>query len=137
VIGSVLLVRAGALETVGGFDERFFLYAEETDWQRRAVAAGWSVRECEDVVALHAGAGTGGDPRRREIYFHASHERYVRKHYGAAGWWAYRAAAVSGAAARAVCGGSGARAAARLRLGLYLRGPVRVQDRLPQPGVAS
>ena len=41
VIGSVLLLRAEALEQVGGFDEAFFLYAEETDWARRASLLGW------------------------------------------------------------------------------------------------
>src|SRR5690606_25793028 len=35
VIGSVLLLRAETIEQVGGFDEDFFLYAEETDWARR------------------------------------------------------------------------------------------------------
>ena len=40
VIGSVLLLRAEALAQVGGFDERFFLYAEETDWAYRAHRAG-------------------------------------------------------------------------------------------------
>ena len=41
VIGSVLLLRAEALDQVGGFDERFFLYAEETDWAYRAHRLGW------------------------------------------------------------------------------------------------
>ena len=36
LVGSVLLVRGTALREVGGFDEGFFLYAEEADWQRRA-----------------------------------------------------------------------------------------------------
>src|SRR5690606_20880471 len=35
VIGSVLMLRAESLDQVGGFDEDFFLYAEETDWARR------------------------------------------------------------------------------------------------------
>ena len=38
LIGSVLLVSDRALTDVGGFDDRFFLYAEESDWQRRAAA---------------------------------------------------------------------------------------------------
>ena len=44
VIGSVLLLRAEALAQVGGFDERFFLYAEETDWAYRAHLLGWRHR---------------------------------------------------------------------------------------------
>ena len=51
MIGSVLLLRSEALAEVGGFDERFFLYAEETDWQRRARDLGWRIALCPDVVA--------------------------------------------------------------------------------------
>ena len=40
-IGSVLLLRSEALAQVGGFDEGFFLYAEETDWAYRAARLGW------------------------------------------------------------------------------------------------
>ena len=42
VIGAVLLLRWEALQQVGELDERFFLYAEETDWQRRAAELGWT-----------------------------------------------------------------------------------------------
>ena len=36
LVGSVLLINGAALADLGGFDERFFLYGEETDWQLRA-----------------------------------------------------------------------------------------------------
>ncbi len=51
VIGSVLMIRNEALAQVGGFDEDFFLYAEETDWAYRAHRLGWRHRE------------VSGDPR--------------------------------------------------------------------------
>ncbi|MCE4027830.1 glycosyltransferase, partial [Microbacterium sp. Au-Mic1] len=86
VIGSVLLLRAEALDHVGGFDERFFLYAEETDWAYRAHLLGWRHAVVPEAVATHAGGGTSTDPARRERHFHASQERYYRKHFGAAGW---------------------------------------------------
>jgi GT2 family glycosyltransferase len=35
VIGSAMFVRASAVEKVGLFDERFFMYFEDTDWCRR------------------------------------------------------------------------------------------------------
>ena len=72
VIGSVLMLRSAAIDAVGRFDERFFLYAEETDWQRRARDLGWDVAVCPEVAAFHVGAGTGGDSSLREIHFHAS-----------------------------------------------------------------
>ena len=127
VIGSVLLVNAAALDEVGGFDERFFLYAEETDWQFRADRLGWENVLCPGVVASHVGAGTGGDRGEREVRFHASTERYVRKHYGSRGWLVFRSGVMVGALGRAlVLGGEGGRrAAARLRL--YGAGPCRVE----------
>jgi GT2 family glycosyltransferase len=125
VIGAVLLLRWDALSQVGLFDERFFLYAEEVDWQRRALALGWRSAVCDEVVASHIGAGTSDDPLRREALFHAAHETYIRKWYGRRGWWVYRTAACLGAAVRAAVLPGGRRAEARRRALLYLRGPRR------------
>jgi GT2 family glycosyltransferase len=129
VIGSVLMLRSAAIDAVGRFDERFFLYAEETDWQRRARDLGWDVAVCPEVAAFHVGAGTGGDSSLREIHFHASHERFVRKYYGALGWQVYRAGAMVGAFIRAIVlpGQRGRKAANRFHL--YRRGPCRVETR--------
>lgn len=134
VIGSVLLVSGAALAEVGPFDEGYFLYAEEADWQRRAVAAGWRTALVPDAWALHEGAGTGGDPRWREARFHASGERYVRTWHGRSGWALYRAAGVAGAAARAVVLRGPRRRAAARRAWLYLRGPSRVLAGREGPG---
>jgi GT2 family glycosyltransferase len=41
--GSFMLVRREALESAGWFDERFFMYAEETDLCRRVKTAGWEI----------------------------------------------------------------------------------------------
>ena len=130
LIGSVLMLRADALVAVGPFDERFFLYAEETDWQRRAHDLGWRVALCPEVVATHVGAGTGGDQSERDTHFHASNERYLRKHYGTVGWWIFRTGVIAGALVRALFlpGDRGRRAAARFRL--YVSGPVRAEAAL-------
>ncbi len=130
MIGSVLLVRSTALDDVGPFDERFFLYAEETDWQQRARQLGWRAALCPEVTAVHVGAGTGGDPDRRQVLFHASEERYVRKYHGRLGWWLYRAGAMVGALIRALLlrGDRSRMAAARFHL--FRRGPNVVGERL-------
>jgi GT2 family glycosyltransferase len=125
VIGAVLLLCWEALQQVGELDERFFLYGEETDWQRRATQLGWSAALCPHVVAVHQGAGSSDDPKRREALFHAAQETYIRKWYGRRGWWAYRAAAFAGATARAVTLTGDRRAEAARRARLYARGPRR------------
>lgn len=130
VIGSVLLLRAEALDAVGGFDERFFLYAEETDWAYRAHRLGWRHAVAPDARAVHHGAGTSVDSRRREAHFHASQERYLRKHYGALGWQCARAAVWTGAMLRSLVLPGDRGAAARRRAALYRIGPVQVESRL-------
>jgi GT2 family glycosyltransferase len=125
VTGSVLLLRWEALQQVGELDERFFLYGEETDWERRAAQLGWRAALCPDVVAVHDGAGSSADPRRRELLFHAGQETYIRKWYGRRGWWVYRIAACAGATARAVMLSGDRRAEAARRARLYARGPRR------------
>src|SRR5581483_363837 len=124
-VGAVLLLRWEAVQEVGLFDERFFLYAEETDWQRRARGLRWRTELCQEAVAAHVGGGTSSDPVRREILFHAAQETYVRKWFGLAGWWTYRSAAVVGASARAIVLRRERRRAAARRARLYARGPRR------------
>lgn len=125
VVGAVLLVRREALDDVGLFDERFFLYAEEADWQRRALAGGWTSAVNVDVVAEHAGAGTSVDSRRRETLFHAAQQTYITKWYGRSGWCSYRVAAILSAGARSLVLTDGRRRQARMRTSLYFRGPCR------------
>ena len=43
IMGAADVVRRVVYEQIGGLDERFFMYSEELDWCRRAVAAGWQV----------------------------------------------------------------------------------------------
>jgi GT2 family glycosyltransferase len=133
MIGSVLLIRAAALAEVGSFDERFFLYAEETDWQFRAAQLGWRSALCPDVVATHVGAGTGGDTAERDVRFHASLERYVQKHYGASGWQIFRSGVMVGALVRAVVLGGERGRRATDRFHLYRTGPCRVESARAAP----
>ena len=135
LIGSVLVLADRALTDTGGFDERFFLYAEETDWQRRATDRGWRVGLFADVSATHVGAGTGGDATERETHFEASQERYVRKHHSTPGWWSYRVAALAGASARSLVLTGDRRRAAVTRLRLYRRGPMRAEAELGRSGL--
>ncbi|OAK54746.1 glycosyl transferase family 1 [Rhodococcoides kyotonense] len=56
--GACLAIDRDAWDSVGGFDEEFFLYGEEFDWQQRARAAGWTIRLVDETAIAHSGAGT-------------------------------------------------------------------------------
>lgn len=124
--GTCLLIRHEAWDDVGAFDERFFLYAEEADWQRRAALRGWHFKLVACTPAMHVGAGTSTDMMRRDLLFYAAAETYVRKWHGGGGWLSYRTAAIIGSATRAFVGRGLTRSQAHRRLAVFLRGPRRV-----------
>ena len=130
LVGAVLALNNRALAEIGPFDPRYFLYAEETDWQRRAVGAGWSLVLADELHATHVGGGTSRDEARREVHFHAGSERYVRTWWGTWGWTAYRAAFLLGAAVRGAALPGDRGGAARRRAALYRRGPLRSERAL-------
>lgn len=92
VPGAFTIVRREALDRVGGFDERFFLYYEEVDLCRRFRSNGWQVRYWPDIVVRH----TGGESSKTvsDVEFTSSGSQlilwrmrsgllYYRKHHGA------------------------------------------------------
>jgi GT2 family glycosyltransferase len=85
VVGAALFVRRAAYEQVGGLDERFFMYSEELDWQRRMRAAGWEVHHVPKARVVHHEAGSSVQvPAATHIRFNTSKVRYYRKYHGAA-----------------------------------------------------
>ncbi len=56
--GACLAISGAAWDEIGGFDEEFFLYGEETQWQARARAAGWRLRLVDEPGIVHEAAGT-------------------------------------------------------------------------------
>ncbi len=53
VLGAAMLIRKSALEKIGGFDERFFMYYEEADICRRAWLAGFRVSYFPEARFMH------------------------------------------------------------------------------------
>lgn len=53
LLGSFLFCRASALQDAGNFDERFFLYFEDTDLCRRFWEKNWQVAYCPDAEIIH------------------------------------------------------------------------------------
>jgi N-acetylglucosaminyl-diphospho-decaprenol L-rhamnosyltransferase len=98
LMGAALLVRRTAFEKVGGFDESFFLYAEETDLMARWRAQGWRVLFEPAAEVVHEGGRSAGDPLFGQL--HASLARYAAKHHGPAAARAVRVFLAGGAALR-------------------------------------
>ncbi|MBN1223797.1 MAG: glycosyltransferase family 2 protein [Candidatus Aminicenantes bacterium] len=53
IMGSFLFLRSRAVEQVGGFDERFWMYFEEVDLCLRIRKAGWAIVHYPYVSAVH------------------------------------------------------------------------------------
>ena len=62
VAGVCLAINRDAWNSIGGFDEEFFLYGEETDWQLRARDAGWRVLLADELGVDHRGEQGGHGP---------------------------------------------------------------------------
>jgi N-acetylglucosaminyl-diphospho-decaprenol L-rhamnosyltransferase len=88
--GSFLLARREAVEQVGGFDERFFLFSEETDWCLRVRAAGWDIRHFPTMRLTHH----TGRTERPDLFAQNSYSKvlYARKHFAPVTRAAFRAA---------------------------------------------
>jgi GT2 family glycosyltransferase len=81
VMGACLLVRRDAIAAVGGLDEAFFLFSEETDWCYRFRAAGWKVLFFPGAECVHVGGASHGGRMFRENL--RGHLRFLAKHAGA------------------------------------------------------
>jgi GT2 family glycosyltransferase len=121
VVGAVLLLHGEALGEVGRLDERYFLYAEEADWQLRAQRLGWTVAVVDSVVAAHVGGASSGEATIRDGLFHASAEAFARRWHGRLGWRVMRAGSLVAAGRRSLVGSTEAKARNRRAVGLYLR----------------
>ena len=83
VMGACLLVRREAADTVGLFDEDFFMFSEETDWCYRFRQAGWKVLFFPGAEFVHVGGATTSQnwgPMYREQL--RGHLRFLAKHRG-------------------------------------------------------
>lgn len=100
VLGAVLAMRVDAVGAVGGFDERFFLYFEETDLSRRLLDAGHRTLFTADATFTHVGgASSAAAPEVTTKIFYRSGARYFGRHGGRMARLLYRPAATVALAA--------------------------------------
>jgi GT2 family glycosyltransferase len=67
--GSAALYRRTMLDDVGGFDDRFFLYCEDTDLGLRARWAGWKCLYVPEAVVEHHYSHSAGKASGLKAYF--------------------------------------------------------------------
>jgi GT2 family glycosyltransferase len=67
--GSAALYRRAMLDEIGGFDEDFFLYCEDTDLGLRAHWAGWKCLYAPQAVVDHAYSSTAGRASALKAYY--------------------------------------------------------------------
>ncbi len=97
VSGAAILLRRSTLEKVGGFDPYFFMYAEETDLQKRITTAGGKIAFTPEAVITHLGGGSSEGMKSRQFCeFNRSQAKFIRKHYGVAGAGVQRGAMIFG-----------------------------------------
>lgn len=54
--GAAMLARREMIDEIGGFNEQFHMYSEDTEWCWRITKAGWKLMFVPDAVLLHHGA---------------------------------------------------------------------------------
>jgi len=81
VSGACMLARREALDSVKGFDERYFLYWEDADLCRRLRAQGYQVRYVPGATAIHRVGHSSRKARAAAIRaFHESAYLYYATH---------------------------------------------------------
>jgi N-acetylglucosaminyl-diphospho-decaprenol L-rhamnosyltransferase len=90
ICGASMLIRPAVLESIGGMDENYFLYFEETDFCNRARKAGFPTWYVPESRVMHImGQSTSvtdltKGPKRLPGYWFESRRRYFAVTYGVA-----------------------------------------------------
>ena len=81
--GAAFLLRRGAFDEIGPFDERSFLFSEETDWCYRLRQARWASFFYPGAEAVHVG-GASWRPESATLFREQvrGHLRFIAKHRG-------------------------------------------------------
>ena len=87
VMGAAMLIRKEIVDSIGGFDEAFFLYEEETEWEYRMSLKGWDryiVPQAKMIHNHHSSTSKIGQlfreyhEFRSRIVFWAKHDRGIK-----------------------------------------------------------
>ncbi|MHB8466599.1 MAG: glycosyltransferase family 2 protein [Acidimicrobiales bacterium] len=101
-VGAALLMRRSIVDCVGGWDERFFMYAEDLEWCWRASRMGFEIRFDPSAVVRHIG-GASSPPGASSPDMQNAYRTY-RRVRGPVSTAAYRALNVVGCARQLAVG---------------------------------
>lgn len=83
LLGACMLIRHDAWAQLGGLDEGYFLFLEETDWCTRARSAGWDIYFVPRALVTHFGqVSMRLAPSRNLPEFYRSYMKFYRAHHG-------------------------------------------------------
>ncbi|SFA79475.1 Glycosyltransferase, GT2 family [Nocardioides alpinus] len=102
-VGAILLIDADCYRAVGGLDESYFLYSEETDFSLRARDLGWSTVYTPRAGGMHVGGGSGESATTHTMKI-INRVRIYRRRAGTPLAWAYFVITVGNELRRAVLG---------------------------------
>ncbi|MFT4533334.1 MAG: GT2 family glycosyltransferase [Saprospiraceae bacterium] len=87
--GAFMFVSKLAIDKVGMFDERFFMYGEDIDWSRRIIEGGFEIHYVPNTTIIHfKGESTKKASLNYVKTFYGAMGLYVEKHYsGGVGKW--------------------------------------------------
>jgi GT2 family glycosyltransferase len=82
VLGATMMLKREMIESVGMFDEGFFMYCEEIDWAWRMRDAGWTVMLHPGACVTHLSGASSGQVRAATVNrLWESRLRLCDKHY--------------------------------------------------------
>jgi N-acetylglucosaminyl-diphospho-decaprenol L-rhamnosyltransferase len=79
VSGTAMLLRRSAVEAIGGFDERYFMYVEDVDLCWRLRQANWTISQVPSAEVIHEkGISSRRHPYRSLVDHHRSAWRFIQ-----------------------------------------------------------
>ncbi len=82
VPGTAFVIRKKAFLAAGGFDEKFFLFFEESDLCKRVKQLGYSVYIHPKAQVMHSWGESTKQRDDTDLFFAQSRFYYMKKHYG-------------------------------------------------------
>lgn len=82
--GSAMMLKRDLFLKVDGFDDRFFMYFEDTDLCKKISDAGFACAVLPSATIIHFGGKTINSTKTKKDYYYRSQDYFFKKHYGIA-----------------------------------------------------